>query len=67
MQLYVPIDLADNWESLSESAMASDWDTYKAAVTKLYPGADATVCYTRVTLQQLITTAKQRGIQILGD
>lgn len=66
-QLYVPIDIADDWEGLPESAAASDWDTYKAAVTRLYPGADATARYTRATLQHLITTAKQRGIQTLGD
>lgn len=65
--LYVPIDIADQWEALTDYADPSSYADWKASVYKLYPGADSTVKYTRQGLMEYVQQWKVRRFRTIGD
>ncbi|KAI0085207.1 hypothetical protein BDY19DRAFT_897053 [Irpex rosettiformis] len=65
--LYIPIDIADQWEALLEYDDPATYVAWKRAVYKLYPGADATVKYTRQGLVDYVQQWRARRFRTIGD
>ena len=65
--LYVPIDIADQWEALTDYGAESTYAQWKDSVYKLYPGADSTVKYTRQGLLDYVQQWKTRRFRTIGD
>lgn len=63
---YVPIEVSDQWDTLSGYETGT-YDAWKAQVFALYPGADATVRYTRQGLLDYVQQWRTRGFKTLGD
>ena len=55
---YVPMRVADLWESLPEWTAAKDWATLKTAVQKRYPASTDTQ---RFTYQELLRLVRERS------
>jgi hypothetical protein len=60
---YVNIDTADLWESIPEFDVAQNFEEFKLAVHKLYPGSESECKWTIADMDKLVE--EQLWMQIL--
>jgi Aspartyl protease len=64
---YAPIEDAELWGSLAENHAASTYEQFRAAVIKLYPGAEDTGRYTLAGVDKLIGETLRLGLYTTED
>jgi hypothetical protein len=64
---YVPREDADLWVSLAEYAAGSSYEDFKAAVLRLYPGADDERKYSRHEVDRFVADRQRLGIASLEE
>ena len=61
---YAILDEAEVWQMLPEAtAVPADWDTFVAAVKKMYPGCEGTDRYSRGDVQYLVQDYQRRNMR----
>ena len=61
--LYLDIDSADLWESLPEYSDSDNWDAFKIAIFKLYPGAEDERKFSIADMDKLVKDTAQSGLK----